>query len=194
MPLKTTIDTIHLIFDSTTAVSKTLKPPITNYVGHPLYCHVIQFGGEGAAIIFNENAPSSYDPGATGSAVQMVTVVYNNLADGPQTTSVVLDQGNTYNGRPLEFHLEFAPDMSTATLVMSQIDPDAGSVISGKPTLGLIVMTPAVTGDVPIGHFVNVPLDKVVKPAHLNFKTASISFPTTGAGSVSGPIGSVTVP
>lgn len=169
-----------------------LVPPISRYVGHPLYCHVVPIGGSAVGITVNQNAPNSFN--VPKGELQMVTVAYDNQADKAQSATRFIGGGLTYSGQPLEFFLTFDLGMSKATLVFDQRKPNVVAGTTDTPTIGIVVLTPKVTGAAAIGHFVNVPLDGVVRPAHKNFPSATITFPDSGPGSVSGPIGGVTVP
>jgi hypothetical protein len=178
VPLSVTLNAISL--KGFTKDSSGGTSPITEYDGSPLYCHVVETAPDKIDITFDLTAPSTFTPQI--GFVNSITVVF----DSPETALTFNPVGAVYTGVPLGYFLQFADDLSTATL---RIEQPRSPVANGEGSLGLIVLGVKVTGAAsPRGYFVDVPIGP-------NFDSVdAITVYWTNAGSLAGPIGSGMVP
>lgn len=180
LPLAVSLNTITLKgFTKDSAGGQT---PITGFDGSPLYCHVTETapGSGKVAIAFDLQPPSTFTDKV--GFVDAVTVTFDPA--GPVLT--FNPAGAVYTGQRLGFFLDFAADLSTATLTIEQ---PATEVAMGEGQLGLIVLGGKVTGAAnPRGYFVDVPIG----PNFELFDAMTIYY--TPGGGLAGPIGSGVVP
>ena len=192
LPLDTTISKFTLRGFTTHDASDTTDK-IDHYHGHPLYCHVDPApAGGGVVVTVNEKPPSTFS-GASGN-VTAVAVEYQastTVTKQTFTWTIAPGSGLTYNGTGagtmLVAYLAFSQaDLSVAELVIEQKVPD-----QTRNTVGIVVVGPSITGAAPEGYFVNVPMNKGGSDP-TDYTAGGIAWGT--AGSVSGPIGNITVP
>jgi hypothetical protein len=187
LPLNVTLDTIALkgfgVDQTSTGQS------ITYYDGGPLYCHADPDGQGGITITVDENAPSSFTQ--TSGPVKTVIVQYRaGVAGQTQTiTWNTVAAGAVYDpANPLEHHLVMTNDLKHATLQITK--PARG--LSTANTLGLVVVGSQITGNLPEGYFVRIPMN--MNPAVDPTEFSAISIAWGGAGGMAGPIGGGSIP
>jgi hypothetical protein len=155
--------------------------PVTDFDGSPLYCHVTETaqGSSKVNIVFDLTSPTTFTDKL--GVVQSITVTFDS-AKPPLTFNPV---GAVYTGGPLGYFLEFAPDLSTATL---NIEQPPAQIAMGDGKLGLIILGGRVTSGKPRGYFVDVPVGKDFE----SFDAMTIYWPP--GGGLAGPIGGGVVP
>jgi hypothetical protein len=197
-----TIDTVFLK-DFGTDQTLTISPPITNYNGSPLYCHANQDAANNVTLLIDEKPPSSFAP--LMGPITTVVVEYTVYGHTPLKQQWdVTGKGMTYvPSRWIEYKLVFTPpagtppppapqptDLSRATLQISELktahDPRNG--------LGIIVLGPQITGGLPQGYFVQIPM--AIDPKGLVDPTefAAMGISWSPDMSIAGPIGGGTIP
>lgn len=161
---------------------------IPNYDGGPLYCHAAEIGaGSGQiAITIDEKPPNTFTSASgTISTVQVSYTDTNSNAKTMTWTNVPNNLHYDGNSPLLQHYLIMASDLSTATLAIEK--PAAASTAY---SLGLVILGTAVTGDKPIGYFVNVPFKTNGATGYSGMKI----YWTGGNGSMAGPIGGGVIP
>lgn len=198
--MRITIDQISLSGFGTKDV-RGGTPPVANYVGLPLFCHVVPTA-TGFAVTVNKAGPSTF---AVGSGeIESVTLDYQEIdaPNGPPPM-VFPAPGGVYSGRPIDLSLELTSPIA-ATLVLQQRadvaalseeaeegEGDTKAVDVNIPTITTVKLSGSVTNQNDRIYFVNIPFPSGLDVS--NIKTASIEW-TTQAGSSVGPIGGANVP
>ncbi|HEY0384030.1 MAG TPA: hypothetical protein VGC72_17695 [Candidatus Elarobacter sp.] len=178
------------------------SPPVANYVGFPLFCHVVPTA-KAFAIIVNKAGPSTYAAG-TGE-VESVTLDYQEIEvqNGPAPL-VFLAPGAVYSGRPIDLSLELTSPVA-ATLVLEQRtdavaqreeadegEGDAKALDVLIPTITTVKVSRSVTNQNDRIFFVTIPFPPGFDVS--NVKTASIEWTDLQGGSSVGPIGGANIP
>jgi hypothetical protein len=171
-------------------------PPINNYNGIPLYCHVADTGTGNFALVVDNNGPSTFIQ--RSGTIQSVTVV---TAPGMQTMTMA-QTGLQYNGVPIDTHLQVNDDGS-ATIVLQQRtaavsggrfgEDDFAGLDTNVATITTVTVAKSKNGTAnDLIFFTNIPLPSA-QVAEGDTWTATISWADAQGGAM-GPIGGATTP